>query len=433
MLKRKLEGDLRAWRNQEKRSPLLISGCSGCGKTTSVLDFAERSYRSVYYLNFRKEPRLALIFKGSLGYDDLLTKIFSFLDDAPRLVRRQSVFILDEIDFCPEARMAMPILAAHAFADVIAITDYLSANDNADRTITRLQMWPLDFEEFLWANNVSSYTIDILWGHFDQKRPLPAGVHEKMTAHYTLYTQIGGMPEVIRSHLDYPKMGNTLRRLRHVKERMERRTLKNIPAEERGLLRTCYHTIPRQLEHENKKFIFKRVRSGATASQCLPSLAQLERSGLAYRVPCLDTVERPLPLHRRPEHYKVYTNDIGLYLSGLPEDVRNNIKAGQWHELYDAVLESAFVDTMAKNGKKIFCFRGSGGTDTGFVYDEGDAYCFVDTKRRPLPFRYAQALGKDYSDNRNFRIIAPGGHNLSNENGIFKFPLYLSFFLLRDM
>ncbi|MCR5450063.1 MAG: AAA family ATPase, partial [Solobacterium sp.] len=162
MLKRKITERLNNWKNDPHKKPLVIKGVRQCGKTFSVIDFARRNYSHVIYINFFENPEYASLFSGSLKVDDLVMYMSALLGTGAVFEEGQTIIILDEIQHCPNARTSLKFFRTDGRYDVIATGSLLGVSGYGDEELSIpvgyeeiIEMFPLDFEEFLWANGIS--------------------------------------------------------------------------------------------------------------------------------------------------------------------------------------------------------------------------------------------------------------------------------------
>ena len=166
MLKRKIEDELTKWKNSPSRLPLVIEGARQVGKTTSIEAFAEKNYKTFYSLNFFENPDLMNIFDGPLDSDTILTRL-SFAFPSKKISNGSTLLFLDEIQHCPNARTALKFIAKDPRFDVIASGSLLGINFSQIASFPvgyteTIKMYPLDFEEFLWAMNIDEAIISEL-------------------------------------------------------------------------------------------------------------------------------------------------------------------------------------------------------------------------------------------------------------------------------
>ena len=212
MLKRKIEQKLIDWKNTENRKPLIIKGCRQCGKTFSVLDFAKKNYKNVVYLNFFENPDYASVFAGSLEVDTILMMLSALLGSEAVFESGSTVLILDEIQECPEARTALKFFRIDGRYDVIGTGSLLGVKGYGKEpksvpvgSETVIDMYPLDFEEFLWANAEFALTREIR-NHFSDFSSMGKKLHEKALSQFRLYLIIGGMPAAIMEYKKEKKL-----------------------------------------------------------------------------------------------------------------------------------------------------------------------------------------------------------------------------------
>ena len=198
MLRRKIEDTLREWKDNPRHLPLVIMGLRQCGKTFIVQKFAEDNYKYVYYMNFTKQPQRIGAFLGSKEVDAILMELSAQIKGAS-FVPGQTCFIFDEIQDCPDARTSLKFFKEDGRFDVIATGSLLGVQGYGEKKkkLKRkrvddiqlgknsipvgseeiVQMYPLDFEEFLWANGVSEQVIDFLKDCLANEKPVPLGMH----------------------------------------------------------------------------------------------------------------------------------------------------------------------------------------------------------------------------------------------------------------
>ena len=198
MLKRKIEQTLLEWKNTANRKPLIVKGCRQCGKTFSVLDFAHKNYKNVVYLNFFENPDYASVFAGSLEVDNIVRMLTALLGSTAVFEAGETVLVLDEIQDCPEARTALKFFRIDGRYDVIGTGSLLGVKGYGKEpksipvgSETVVDMYPLDFEEFLWANGITDVIIDMLKKNMDTESPVPEALHNRMRQLLLQYTVVG--------------------------------------------------------------------------------------------------------------------------------------------------------------------------------------------------------------------------------------------------
>ena len=208
MLKRKIETYLADWKRSEDRKPLVIKGIRQCGKTYIVQKFARENYESVVYMNFILEPDNKSAFTGNIDVDTIILNL-SALIQGSRFIEGKTCIILDEIQECREARTALKSFHIDGRFDVIATGSLLGVKgygqskkkkeDVGQDSVpvgyeTVIDMYPLDFEEFLWANGIGQTVIDSVKSCFENEKAVPDGIHKVMMEMLYRYVIVGRLP-----------------------------------------------------------------------------------------------------------------------------------------------------------------------------------------------------------------------------------------------
>lgn len=301
MLKRKIETYLAKWKESEDRKPLVIKGIRQCGKTYIVQKFARKNYENVVYMNFILEPDKKSAFTGNIDVDTIILNL-SALIKGSRFIEGKTCIILDEIQECKEARTALKSFRIDGRFDVIATGSLLgvkgygksrkkSEEEGQDSVPvgyeTVIDMYPLDFEEFLWANGISETVIDAVKSCFESEKAVPDGIHKAMMELLYRYVIVGGLPEVVNCFLETKNIELLYKVQRNLIAEYEEDMVKYADDADKPNIRECFESIPKQLAKENKKFQYSIVKKGGRASQYIGSIQWLEDAGIVRR--CYNT------------------------------------------------------------------------------------------------------------------------------------------------
>ncbi|MBQ5550040.1 MAG: AAA family ATPase, partial [Bacteroidales bacterium] len=257
MYRRKIEETLRRWKEKDGRKPLVIKGCRQCGKTSSVLDFARRNYQHTVYLDFHEHKAYKSFFAGSLDVDTLTLTISAGIKGA-KFVAGKTCLVLDEIQECPNARASLKYFKLDGRYDVICTGSLLGVNgytskdeqkeeDNASIPVGFEQivtMYPMDFEEWLWANGIEGQHIDYLSNCLKNESPVNEGIHQRMRDLLLRYVVVGGMPEAVATFLKTNNMNDVLEVQRGIVDTYKADMLKYARQEDKTRIRECFDSIP---------------------------------------------------------------------------------------------------------------------------------------------------------------------------------------------
>lgn len=440
MLQRKIERTLIKWKNTPNHKPLIIKGCRQCGKTFSVNAFAKEYYTHVVYLNFFEHPDYKLAFEGSKQIDSIVMNLTALLPNS-RFVSGQTCIILDEIQECSAARTALKFFKIDGRYDVIATgsllgvcgykgdeTDYDSIPVGYEQHI---EMFPLDFEEFLWANGINQEIIELLTKSLQERTPIPPAIHQRMRQLILEYTIVGGMPEVVNRFIATHNMSDVLEEQHSIITGYKEDMVKYAANEDKVRLRAAFDSIPRQLSKENKKFQFSVIKKGARAKEYITGIQWLEDAGIIIRCRNLSITELPLEGNAIEDSFKVYMRDTGLFVSMLEEGTQFDILQGRLYGYKGAIFENLIADIFTKMGRKLYYYRKDSGLEIDFVIRYHGECVLVEVKASTGNTKSTKTILQHPDKYHVYQAIKLGDYNIGEKDGILTLPVYMAF-LLRE-
>ena len=440
MLRRKIERTLIKWKNTPNHKPLIIKGCRQCGKTFSVNAFAKEYYTHVVYLNFFEHPDYKLAFEGSKQIDSIVMNLTALLPNS-RFVSGQTCIILDEIQECSAARTALKFFKIDGRYDVIATgsllgvcgykgdeTDYNSIPVGYEQHI---EMFPLDFEEFLWANGINQEIIELLTKSLQERTPIPPAIHQRMRQLILEYTIVGGMPEVVNRFIATHNMSDVLEEQHSIITGYKEDMVKYAANEDKVRLRAAFDSIPRQLSKENKKFQFSVIKKGARAKEYITGIQWLEDAGIITRCRNLSITELPLEGNAIEDSFKVYMRDTGLFVSMLEDGTQFDILQGRLYGYKGAIFENLIADIFIKMGRKLYYYRKDSGLEIDFVIRYHSECVLVEVKASTGNTKSTKTILQHPDKYHVYQAIKLGDYNIGEKDGILTLPIYMAF-LLRE-
>lgn len=226
---------------------------------------------------------------------------------------------------------------------------------------TIVDMYPLDFEEFLWANGITNPIINKLKECLSQEVPVPKALHQRFRQLILQYTVVGGMPAVVNIFQQSYDLGRVLLEQRNIISEYEDDMVKYANESDKSKIRECFESIPKQLSKENKKFQYSVIRKNSKASQYKGSLQWIEDAGIINRCYNLRITELPLDGNSIPEAFKVYMVDTGLFVSMLEDGTQFDILQGNLYGYKGAIFENLIADIFSKMKRKLYYFRKDSG------------------------------------------------------------------------
>lgn len=438
MLKRKIESKLAEWKNTPNRKPLIIKGCRQCGKTFSVLDFAKKNYEHVVYLNFFEDPDYASVFSGSLDIDNIIMLLSALLGKEAVFEAGKTVLVLDEIQDCPEARTSLKFFHTDGRFDVIGTGSLLGVKGYGRelRSVpvgseTVIDMYPLDFEEFLWANGIEEPVISMLRKCFENEQPVPEALHNRLRQVLLQYTVVGGMPDAVQTFVNTKRMDEVLKIQRDIVRSYEDDMVKHEESRDKARIKECFQSIPRQLAKENKKFQYSVVKKGSTAAKYAGSLQWIEDAGIISRCYALSITELPLDGNSIGDIFKVYMRDTGLFVSMLEDGTQFDILKGDLRGYKGAIFENLIADIFSKMGRKLYYYHKDSGIEVDFVIRHNGECTLVEVKATTGNAKSIKTILSNPEKYHVKNAIKLGDYNVGRTGNILTLPLYMAFLICR--
>ena len=450
MLKRRISDTLKAWKETPNHKPLVIMGIRQCGKTFIAQRFANENYKKVVYINFIKQPEFITAFLGSKAVDDILLNL-STLIKGVTFTPEDTCFIFDEIQECPEARTSLKFFKEDGRFDVIATGSLLGVqgygNDkkkqhrklvlNQDLGINSvpvgsediIEMYPLDFEEFLWANGINEEIIEALKRFYREEIPVPAGIHVAMRKLLNLYVAIGGLPEPINAFLNTNNMNEVGKAYKSILKEYRDDMVKYAPDKDKPHIRECFNSIPKQLAKENKKFQYSKIKPGGRSENYSGSLQWLEDAGIICRCYNTDITGLPMEGNAKDNVFKVYLADIGLLVEMLGPSTRADILQGNLGGFKGAIYENLMADTLHKKAQNLYYFQKDSGLELDFLVRMNGECVPLEVKAKSAKSKSAKTVLSHPEKYQVKHIIKFGDYNIGRDGTLLTLPNYMQFLL----
>ena len=441
MFRRKIEQVPLDWKKNKDKMPIVIKGCRQCGKTFSVLDFARKNYGNVVYLDFFLNPQYKSIFDDSLEIDNILVNISTLLPNV-RIVPGDTCFVFDEIQDCPRARTSLKFFKIDGRFDVICtgsllgVSGYRSQDPDDDRFAPVpvgyekiVEMYPMDFEEWLWANGIQEAVFRKLEDCLSSLVPVPEVIHRRMTQLLQQYVIVGGMPRAVTTFMETHNIQEVVSVQNAIIEGYKTDMLKYAPQPDKPRIRECFESIPKQLSRENKKFAYAQVRANGRGRDYQGSLQWIEDAGIIRKCYNLEIPELPLDGNAISEQFKVYMADTGLFISMLERETAHDILNGNLFGYKGAIFENLIADIFGKMGRKLYYYRKDSGLEVDFVMRYDGECTLVEVKASSGNVKSTKTILAHPEKYHVSRAIKLGNFNIGTSDQITTLPLYMAFLL----
>lgn len=374
-MKRKVYSKMQKWKREaDGKSALLINGARRVGKSYIVREFAEKEYRSYILIDFNKvSGQVKRLFDDYLDDLDAFYMYLSTYANTP-LYRRDSVIVLDEVQLYPRARAAIKYMVEDGRYDFIETGSLVSIKKNVEDIVIpseedEVLMYPMDFEEFLWAMG-NETLMPFIRQSFEKRHPMGQVMHRKAMDYFRQYLIVGGMPQAVARYIDTKSFDKTDYVKRQIL-RLYRNDIHRYAAGYEAKVERVFDTIPAQLQKHEKKFQLKALSEGARMRDYETSffwLADAMIVNMAY-----NTTEPNvgLGLNTEDSTLKCYMADTGLLVSHafsendiVSENLYNKILTDKLEFNGGMVVENIVAQMLRVAGHELYFFS---------KYDKGNA------------------------------------------------------------
>lgn len=292
-----------------------------------------------------------------------------------------------------------------------------------------VNMHPMDFEEWLWANGIRQMHVDYLKKCYDNLTPVDTAIHDRFRELLRLYVIVGGMPEAVATFIETKQIGKVLNIQRRIIDEYKADMIKYALPADKSRIRECFESIPAQLAREYKKFAYTAVRPGARGRDYAGSLQWIEDAGIIRRCYNVDITELPLDGNKIQSEFKVYMADIGLLVSMLEEGTQSNILEGDLLGYKGAIYENLLADIFSKMGRKLYYYHKNGGIELDFLMRHKGRCTPVECKATT---GNAKSLRTVLNHPEKYKVemaVKLGDYNVGMKDNLLTLPMYMAFLL----
>lgn len=430
-MERKMSNKLLKWKNNKQKMPLIIYGARQVGKTYTILSFGKENYKNVAYINFEDNSEIAKIFEQDLEVERIIKELSVSLGIS--ILEEDTLIFFDEIQACERALTSLKYFAeSKSKYHVIAAESLLGIAINRQKysfpvgKVKMLTLYPLDFEEFLWAFDKKDLA-NMIREAFKEDKEFT--LHSVANEYYRLYLAIGGMPRAILEYKEKQDMDFVTAILKDINNSYIADMAKYANSTETTKIMAVYNIISAQLAKENKKFQYKLIKSGARAYEYETAINWLNASGIINQ--CIKVKEGKLPLSAfiEPENFKIYMSDVGLLCNkfGIPANiiiVENNTM----NDFKGALAENYVCSSLVQCGLTPYYWESNGKAEVDFIVQDKEGNIIPIEVKSSIHTR-SKSLNVFKSLYKIPYSIRVSTKNFGFENDIKCIPLYSTFCL----
>lgn len=431
MLKRKIDTYLKEWKNNKEHNPLIVYGARQIGKTTSIKEFG-KTYKHFIEINFIENPEYKQIF-SNYNVDQIINRL-SFINPNFVFEPYNTLILFDEIQDFMDATTSLKFFKLDGKYDVICSGSALGINNSSISSISvgfkdEYIMYPLDFEEFLWANGyddkLTNYILDCMLFY----KPLENIFYEKLNTLYKDYITLGGYPKIVDN---YFKNNKNFSFCLQLQKKLYKDYVDDISKYLNGIdiakAQRVFTSIPSQLSKDNHKFQFSKLGHGSRFNEYYGVSQWLCNSGSVLIV---NNCKLNLPLKGNEEidNFRMYYSDTALLIASLDEETQIDLRNNNNFSIYNgAIYESIIASELNKQGYELYFYRSKDSTiELDFI---------IRYKNEIIPIEVKNKNGRTISlntviskENNITHGIKFAESNIGYSNNILTLPHFSSFLL----
>ena len=442
VFERKIYREILEWKeNRSDKYALMIKGARRIGKSTIVEEFAKKEFKTYIKIDFASTSKeIKDLFDDTYDLDYFFLQLQQLT--RTRLYEKESVIIFDEVQLLPKARQAIKYLVADGRYKYIETGSLISIKKNTKDILIpseehKISMYPMDFEEFLWAigDRISAETIKML---LEKKRPAGNTIHRNLMRNFRLYMLIGGMPQAVETYLEHNNLQVVDEIKRDIVDLYEEDFTK---IDNSGLAGDIYDSIPANLSSNASRYVLSRARAGTRSEQArdlLPDMLSSYTVNIAYHA---NNPGVGMALEKDVDRYKLFTSDVGLFVTLAFRDknytentIYNKLLSDKLEVNLGYIYENVVAQMLVAKGNNLFYYTmGSDKSnhlyEIDFLISKGNKICPIEVKSGNYRGHKSLDVFCDKFSNRIGEKYVVHTKDYKWENGINYIPVYMVPFL----
>ena len=412
---------------------LLVTGARQIGKTWLIRDEISKSGYTKFEVNFIDQPGMVEYLNAEMSAEEFFVKLKMIMPEDCK--PQETVVFFDEIQKCPEIVTKIKFLVEEGSFKYVMSGSLLGVELKGITSVpvgylTVLRMYPMDFEEFMIANNVSKTTLEMLKAKFETCQPVDEFIHQKLLSLFFIYLIVGGMPDAVKIYIATKDIREVDKVQRDIVA-LYKEDFSQYESEDKKLkLISIYDIIPAELNKQNKKFVFTMLNKELKFDRYENSFLWLKDAGVALPVYNVEAPVIPLKASKSSNVFRLFSNDIGLLTSAYPAETKLELINKNSEVNNGAHFENAVAQQLMANGlEPYFCKKKNIG--------ELDVLVEMDGEVVPIEVKSGKAY-KAHKSLDNFMKISDyhiekayvlSGANMEQEGAVVYLPIYMCYLL----
>lgn len=384
---RKVSKKILQWANGNKA--LLVTGARQVGKTFAIREFLhEYCGEDFVELNLFENVMAREILENSKNSFELIFRLSAIVDKP--LNKGKTIIFFDEVQVCKNILTVAKFLVEegsfrYIFSGSLLGTELSGIDSMPVGYMDVIEMYPMDFEEFLIANGLNENVFEKVRQNFEEKTPVDSVVHEKLLDMFHLYLVVGGMPAVVKKYIETNNLKDVVQEQNSI-NKLYKIDIAKYDIDNKLYINEIFNLIPSELNNQNKRFILKDLNENLKFQKYENSFLWLKNAGVALPAFCADEPKVPLILSKSRNLFKLYHCDVGL-LSAMYMDNNLQIKLLQKEKSinFGAIYENAVAEELTSKGFDLYYYRNKSIGEIDFL---------IENKGEIIPLEIKS--GKDY-------------------------------------
>lgn len=412
---------------------LLVTGARQTGKTWLIRDEIDKSGYTRFEVNFIDQPDMVGYLNAEMSAEEFLTKLKMIMPEDCKA--QKTVVFFDEIQKCPEIVTKIKFLVDEGSFRYVMSGSLLGVELKGIASapvgyLTILKMYPMDFEEFMIANDVSNTTLEMLQEKFETCCPVDEFIHQKLLSLFFVYLIVGGMPDAVKAYIETKDIREVDKVQRDI-TMLYKEDFTQYELEDKKLkLRSIYDIIPAELNKQNKKFVFTMLDKELKFDRYENSFLWLKDAGVALPVYNVDAPVIPLLASKSSNVFRLFSSDIGLLTSAYPAETKMELIGKNGEVNNGAHFENAVAQQLTANGlEPYFCKKKNIG-EMDFVIEMSGRIVPIEVKSGKS-YKTHKALDKfmNVSDYHLEKAYVFSVGNVEVDGRVIYLPIYMCYLL----
>ena len=435
-LRRKSEKIISKWYEDGDKKALLVTGARQVGKTHAIRSVMKAEGANLFEINLIETPAAVRVLENANTVEDLVIG-FSTLSEQ-KIEKGKTVIFIDEVQkykdmitkikFFVEEGSFRYVLSGSLLG--VELTNLSSAPVGYMMTV---EMFPLDFEEFLQITNISETVLASLRDSFVNRTPVMDAVNQKMLDLFIRYLVVGGMPEAVSRFADTGNVNDVMQIHRDIQALYKLDFTQYEAADKRLILTNAYELIPSELLKQNRRYVVSDLKNGLHFERVQNTFLWLKNAGVALTVFNSTEPRIPLKLNEKSSLFKLYFSDVGMLTSEYGMSTKTMLLTKNQSLNAGGIYENVVAQELRSKGYKLYYYNSNRLGELDFV---------IEHKNKVLPLEIKS--GKDYTihsamnnclSNPEYQMdegIVFANCNVSKKGKVTFLPIYMIMFLKQD-